>query len=71
MLLEHTTEERVRREVAAERLRELADEIARQNEVTFLRGEQRFTVAVPQDVVFTLEIEVGGDGNEIEVELKW
>ena len=71
MLLEHSTEERLSREAAADRLRALADEIARQNEVEFERGGQRFTVRVPDEVTFSLEIEVGDEGSEIEIELKW
>ena len=70
MEIEHTTEERLGREQAAERLRALADELTRQNEVSFVRDGRRFTVGVPDEVVFSLEIEVGED-NEIEVELKW
>jgi amphi-Trp domain-containing protein len=71
MLIEHSSEEQLSREAAADRLRALADEIARQNEVEFQREGQRFTVRVPDQVTFTLEIEVGDEGSEIEVELKW
>ena len=71
MELEHTTEQRLGREEAAKRLHALADELARQNEVSFIRGNQRFTVAVPDEVTFSLEVEVGGGESEIEVELKW
>jgi amphi-Trp domain-containing protein len=70
MEIEHSTEEKVRREVAADRLRALADELSRHNEVSFLRDGQRFTIAVPDEVTFTLEVEVGEEP-EIEVELKW
>ena len=71
MLIEHSSQELLSREAAAERLRALADEIARQNEVEFQREGQRFTVRVPDQVTFCLEIEVGDEGSEIEVELKW
>jgi amphi-Trp domain-containing protein len=70
-LIEHVSEARLRREEAAERLRALADELARHNEVSFEREGVRYTVDVPDEVAFTLEIEVGGDGSEIEVELTW
>lgn len=70
-LIEHTTEEPLRREEAAERLRALADELARHNEVSFEREGIRYTVDVPDQVRFKLEIEVGDDGSEIEVELSW
>lgn len=69
-LIEHTTSERMPREAAAKRLRQLADELARQNEVSFVRDGRQFTVAVPDEVVFTLEVEVGKD-SEFEVELTW
>lgn len=70
-LIEHTTEERLTREKAAERLRQLADELSRHNAVTFERDGVRHTVKVPNEVTYSLEIEVGDDGSEIEVELKW
>ena len=70
-LIEHESEERMRREEAARRLHALADELARHNEVSFTRDGVRFTVPVPDELTFTLEIEVGDDGSEIEVELKW
>lgn len=70
MELEHTMEQRMRREEAAERLRALADELSRQNEVSFLRDGKRLTIAVPDEVDFSFEIEIG-ESNEIEVELKW
>ena len=70
MELEHTTEERVRREEAAARLRALADELSRHNEISFVRDGKQLRLTVPDEVTFSLEIEVGGE-NEIEVELKW
>jgi len=69
-LIEHETEERISREAAADRLRALADELSRHNEVSFEKDGRRFTVDVPSEVTFSLEIEVGGE-NEIEVEIKW
>lgn len=70
-LIEHSHEERLGREAAAQRLRELADQLARHNEVPFEREGVRYSVKVPNEVTFTLEIEVGDDGSEIEVEIKW
>lgn len=70
-LIEHSTKERLRREDAAARLRALADELAHHNEVTFVRDGLHYTVAVPDDVELTVEVEVGDDGSEIEVELSW
>ena len=70
-LVEHVTKERLRREEAAERLRAIADELSRHNELAFVRDGVRHTVAVPDEVAFKLEIEVGGTTSEIEVELTW
>ena len=69
-LIEHSSEERLSREQAAERLRQLADMLARHNEVAFSREGVRYTVKVPSEISYTLEIEVG-DASEIEIELKW
>lgn len=70
-LIEHTTDERLRREAAAERLRALADQLARHNEVGFVRDGVRYTVDVPDEVRLTFQVEIGDDESEIEVELKW
>lgn len=70
-LIDYSTEEHMHREVAAERLRSLADELSRQNEVSFIRDGTRYTVRVPDEVVFKLEIEIGDEGSEIEIELQW
>lgn len=69
-LIEHTTSERMTREAAAQRLRDLADELARHNEVTFIRDGREITVAVPDEVEVKLEVEVGEE-NEIEIEIAW
>jgi amphi-Trp domain-containing protein len=70
-LLEITENERMSREAAAGRLRALADALARHNEVSFDRGGTRITVEVPSEVTFKLEIEIGDDERELEVELTW
>jgi amphi-Trp domain-containing protein len=70
-LLEYGHEERLRREVAAERLRALADPLAPHNQVELVRDGRRDTVRVPHEVEFGFEVELGDDGAEIEVELKW
>ena len=70
-LLEITENKRLSREDAAARLHALADALARHNEVEFDRGGVRFKVHVPDEVEFKLEIEIGDDGNELEVELTW
>lgn len=69
-LLEVTESRRMRREEAAARLRELADQLARRNQVEFTRDGRRYTAKVPDEVELTVEIELG-EKNEIEVEITW
>jgi amphi-Trp domain-containing protein len=69
--IEHSSEERLRREEVAARLRELADQLARHNEVAFQKDGMRYRVKVPDEVTFTLEVEAGGAESEIEIELSW
>ncbi len=70
-LIEHGGEERLNREAAAQRLGELADELARHNEISFMREGIRHSVKVPSEISYAVEIEVNDDGSEIEIELKW
>ena len=70
-LMEIAEKERLSREDAAARLRALAEALARNNEVEFERGGVRFTVHVPDEVNFKLEIEVGDEERELEIELTW
>jgi amphi-Trp domain-containing protein len=70
-LLEISQKERLSREEAAARLHTLADVLARNNEVEFERNGLRFKVHVPDEVDFKLEIEIGDDERELEVELTW
>lgn len=70
-LLEVESEESLSREAAAQKLRELADQLARQNQVAFTKGGLKHTVKVPGQVTYTLEIEITDDGGEIEVEITW
>ena len=70
-LMEVTERRRMSREDAATRLRELADMLARHNDVEFERGGMRFKVHVPDEVDFKLEIEIEDEEKELEIELKW
>jgi amphi-Trp domain-containing protein len=70
-LIEHSSEERLGREAAAQRLRDLADQLARHNEVAFTNEGVRYSMKVPNEVTFSLEIEAGDDGSEIEIEITW
>jgi amphi-Trp domain-containing protein len=69
-LIEVTEKHALSREAAADRLRQLADQLARHNEVAFVREGVRYTVAVPDEVELKVEIEIGEE-NEIEFELTW
>ena len=69
-LIEVTEREQLSREAAAARLRQLADQLSRHNEVAFVREGVRYGVAVPDEVTLKLEVEIGEE-NEIEIELTW
>ena len=60
----------LRREEAAAKLRDLADQLARNNQIEFIRGGTRYTVRVPDQVEMNFEIEIG-ESTELEVEIKW
>ena len=70
-LFEIDDSQRLRREEAAARLHALADALARNNSVEFQRGGRRITVRVPDEVDLKIEVELGDDGNELEIELTW
>ena len=69
-LIETETSEVLRREEAAARLRQLADQLSRHNQVAFTRDGLRYAVEVPDEVTLKVEIEVGED-SEIEIEISW
>ena len=70
-LIELSERTRLRREEAAARLHAIADALARNNEIEFERGDLQFTVHVPDEVDFKLEVEIGDDARELEIELTW
>ena len=70
-LIEHESEEQLTREEAAKRLHALADQLERHNQVEFSQGNIKHSVKVPREVTLAIEIEVGDEGGEIEVELRW
>jgi amphi-Trp domain-containing protein len=70
-LLETETEEKLRREAAADKLRQIADMLSKHNEVSFMREGLRYTAKVPNEVTYSLEIELTDTGGELEIELKW
>jgi amphi-Trp domain-containing protein len=70
-LIEHQDEQQLSREAAAERLREIADQLARHNEIAVDLDGLKTKVKVPDQVDFTLEVEIGDEGGEIEIEISW
>jgi amphi-Trp domain-containing protein len=70
-LLEMKQKETLRREEVAERLRGLADQLARHNDIEFDRGGAHFKLKVPDEVRVKVELEVEDDETELEIELKW
>jgi amphi-Trp domain-containing protein len=70
-IFEVEQKERLGREEVAARLRTLADMLARHNDIEFERGGTRFTVTVPDELDVKIELEVGSDKRELEIELTW
>ena len=70
-LIEHEHEQQMSREAAADRLRQIADQLSRHNEIAVDLEGLKTTVKVPKEVTFSLEVELGDDGNEIEIEIRW
>ena len=70
-LLELSEKQTLRREEAAKVLRKLADELARQNDVEFLKDGVRLNVKVPAEVTLEVELEVETDESSIEIEISW
>ncbi|MEM8708894.1 MAG: amphi-Trp domain-containing protein [Actinomycetota bacterium] len=69
-LLEHEAKRRMTREEAAAVLRDLADQLARHNELAFVRGGMQYRVDVADEVEMEVEIEIG-DENQLEIEITW
>jgi amphi-Trp domain-containing protein len=70
-LIEVKQKERIGREEAAARLRELADHLARHNDIEFERGGVKFRAGVPDEVEFKFEFEIEDGATELEIELSW
>ena len=70
-IFEVEQKETLSREEVAARLRNLADMLARHNDIEFERGGVRFKVKVPDQVHLKLELEIESDERELEIELSW
>lgn len=69
-LFEIDTTQKMSREDAADKLRELADALSRHNSVEFDRDGRRINVSIPDEVNLKVEVELGEE-NELEIELTW
>jgi amphi-Trp domain-containing protein len=70
-LLEIERRETLRREEVARRLHALADALERHNDIEFERGGTLFKLKVPDEVRVKVELEVGDDETELEIELSF
>lgn len=70
-LLEIKQEGPIGREAAAAWLRDLADSLARHNDVEFVRDGLRYNIAVPSTIEMEVELEIDDDETKLEIELSW
>ena len=70
-LLELSDKRIMQREEAAKLLRELADSLARHNEVEFERNGKKIRVEVADRVEVEVELEVEDDETSLEIEITW
>ena len=61
----------LRREEAAQQLRDIADELGSGNDIVMERDGLRFTVKVPDEVTMKVEVEIEDDEREFEIKLSW
>lgn len=69
-LFEHETERTMTREQAAQRLREIADQLSRHNEVRVDFEGRPVVAQVPDRVELEVELELG-DESELEISISW
>lgn len=70
-VVEIEQKETVSRKEVVTRLRKLASQLAKGNDVKFDQGGMTMTVHVPDEVQLKVELEVETDARELEIELKW
>lgn len=70
-LIEVETEEELSREAAAAKLRAIADQLSKQNQISLSKGGLPMTVKVPAKVKLSVEVEITNEGGELEVEITW
>ncbi len=70
-LIDFESTQTMQREAAADKLRELADQLSRHNQIAYEDNGLKTTIPVPDQVTLSVEIEVGDSGSELEVEITW
>ena len=70
-LIEVEEKLQLRREEAADRLRAIADQLSRHNNLEFQQGGLKMTAKVPDQVEMEIEVEITADGGELEIEISW
>lgn len=71
MDIELEKKQTLRREEAAQQLRDIADELASGNEIVMEQDGLQFTVKVPDEVTMKVEVEIEDDEREFEIKLSW
>ena len=71
MDIELEKKQTLRREEAAQQLRDIADELASDNEIVMEQDGLQFTVKVPDEVTMKVEVEIEDDEREFEIKLSW
>lgn len=71
MELELKQKSTMSREAAAQRLHEIADELASDNDIVLERDGARFVAKVPDELALKIEFEIEDDETEFEIELSW
>jgi len=70
-LMEISEKRKMSREEAAGLLREIADSLARHNDLEFMREGIKIRINVPNQVEVELELEVESDESSLEIEISW
>ena len=70
-LMEISEKRKMSREEAAGLLHEIADSLARHNDLEFMREGIKIRINVPNQVEVELELEVESDESSLEIEISW
>ena len=70
-LLEISEKHKMTREEAAKLLHEIADSLARHNDLEFVREGIKFQVKVAKQVEVEVEIEIESHESSLEIEINW